>query len=78
MPWSCTSRFRKEYRLIRSLTPLLTTLLLAGPALGAELDGTLDGGGLLVTDASGIRGNSTLGGKRVGGFALKRGGPCTS
>jgi hypothetical protein len=59
VPWSCTSRFRKEYRIIRSLTPLLTTLLLAGPALGAELDGT-------------------LGGKRVGGFALKRGGPCTS
>ena len=74
MPWSCTSRFRKEYRIIRSLTPLL----LAGRALGAELDGTLDGGGLLVTDASGIRGNSTLGGKRVGCFALKRGGPCTS
>ena len=45
--------------MIRSLTPRLTTLLLAGPALGAELDGT-------------------LGGKRVGGFALKRGGPCTS
>ena len=27
--------------MIRSLTPLLVTLLLAGPALGAELDGTL-------------------------------------
>ena len=27
--------------MVRSLTPLLVTLLLAGPALGAELDGTL-------------------------------------
>lgn len=27
--------------MIRWLTPLLVTLLLAGPALGAELDGTL-------------------------------------
>lgn len=41
MPWSFTSRFRKEYRIIRSLTLLLATLLLTGPALGAELDGAL-------------------------------------
>jgi len=59
VPWSSTARFRKEYRIIRSLKPLLTPLLLAGPVLRAELDGI-------------------LGGKRVGGFALKRGGPCTS
>jgi hypothetical protein len=33
VPWSSASLSRKEHRMIRSLTPLLVTLLLAGPAL---------------------------------------------